>query len=94
MIYLYIRQTVADYARWKEGFDRHLSSRQAGGATLDAWVLRNVENPNEIVVVLGWGDVAKAKLFVQSGSRQRALRKSSPYLHREIWRLARIFAAL
>ena len=43
MIYLYVRQTIEDYARWKEGFDTHLAARQAGGATAEAFVLRNVD---------------------------------------------------
>lgn len=33
MIYLYVRQVVADTVRWKEDFDIQLSARHAGGAT-------------------------------------------------------------
>jgi hypothetical protein len=73
MIYLYVRQTVSDYAQWKEGFDNHLAARQAGGATREAMVLRDVEHPNEIVVVLGWRDLAQARLFAKSVSWQVAL---------------------
>jgi len=39
---LYLRQTIVNYAHWKEGFDTHLPARQAGGATAEALVLRNV----------------------------------------------------
>lgn len=75
MIYLYVRQTVTDYARWKEGFDVHFSTRQAGGATREAWVLRNLQDPFEIIMVLGWNDLAQAKLFTESVSWQVALKK-------------------
>lgn len=75
MIYLTIRQTIANYARWKEGFDNHLAARQAGGATDEALVLRNVDNLNEIIVVLGWRDLAQARLFMQSISWQMALQQ-------------------
>lgn len=75
MIYLYLRQTVGDYARWKEGFDNHLSARQAGGATREAWVLRNVDDPHDIIVILGWHDVARARTFIESVSLQMALQK-------------------
>ena len=75
MIYLYLRQTVADYARWKEGFDTHLSARQAGGATDEALVLRNVDDLHEIIVVLGWHDLATARSFSQSISLQEAMKK-------------------
>jgi hypothetical protein len=75
MIYLYLRQTATDYARWKEGFDTHLSARQAGGATGDSMVLRNVDDPYELIVILGWHDLHQARTFSQSVSLQLALQK-------------------
>ena len=75
MIYLYLRQTIEDYARWKEGFDTHLAARQAGGATAEAFVLRNVDDPHEIIVLLGWRDFKQARLFTQSVSLQAALKQ-------------------
>ena len=73
MNYLYVRQVVREYAQWKEGFDMHFSAREAGGATREALVLRNVEQPNEVIVVLGWHDLAQARLYVKSVSWQAAL---------------------
>jgi hypothetical protein len=64
-----------DYARWKEGFDTHLSARQAGGATDNTLVLRNVDNPYEIIVLLGWHDLATARTFSQSVSLQAAMKQ-------------------
>lgn len=75
MIYLYLRQTVEDYARWKEGFDNHVSARQAGGATDETYVMRNVDDPNDITVVLGWSDLGKARAFSQSVSLKEAMQK-------------------
>ena len=75
MIYLSIRHTVINYLRWKELFDTHLAARQAGGATREAWVLRNVDDPHEIIVVLGWHDLAKARTFMQSVSWQMMLQE-------------------
>lgn len=75
MIYLFIQQTVADYGRWKEVFDTHLAARQAGGATAEAFVLRNVDDPSEIVVILGWSNLAQARLFIQSISWYQALNR-------------------
>lgn len=73
MTYLYVRQIVRDYAQWKEGFDMHFSAREAGGATREALVLRDVEQPNEVIVILGWHDLAQARLFAKSVSWQAAL---------------------
>lgn len=71
MIYIFLQYSVTDYIRWKEGFDSHLSARQAGGATQEALVLRDVDDPCEIIVVLGWRDLAQARLFIESVSWQR-----------------------
>jgi quinol monooxygenase YgiN len=73
MVYLHVRHRVKDYARWKEGFDTHAPARQAGGATDEAYVMRNVEDPNEITLVLGWSDLEKAKMFTQSASLKEAM---------------------
>jgi hypothetical protein len=75
MIYLYLRHTVEDYARWKECFDNHLAARQAGGVTHETMVMRNIDAPNEIIVVLGWRDVKQARTFTQSVSWQAALQQ-------------------
>jgi len=68
MTYIYVRQSVENYAKWKEGFDNNAAARQAGGATDEAYVMHNVDDPNEVTVILGWNDVAKAREFTQSAS--------------------------
>ncbi len=68
MIYLLMRHRVADYARWKEAFDSHLAERQAGGAAAEVYVLRNLDEPTEVIVLLSWRDLAQARLFIQSVS--------------------------
>ena len=76
MLYIQIRHTIGDYAKWKEGFDTHAAARQAAGATSEAYVMRNVDNPNEITVILGWSDLEKARAFTQSISLQEAMHKA------------------
>lgn len=75
MIYLYIRYAVINDARWKEEFDIHLAARQAGGATEVVCVTRDVDNPQEIIVVLGWRDLATVRAFANSVSLQMALQE-------------------
>jgi hypothetical protein len=76
MIYLYLRHTVRDYALWKEGFDNHVAARLASGATGETFVMRNVEDPNDITLILGWSDLAKATDFIQSVSLREAMQKA------------------
>jgi heme-degrading monooxygenase HmoA len=76
MTYIHVRQSVEDYAKWKEGFDNHAAARQASGATDEVYVMHNVDDPNEITVILGWNDVAKAREFTQSASLKEAMQKA------------------
>ena len=68
MVYIYVRQSVEDYAKWREGYDNHAAARQAGGGTDEAYVMRDVDDSNNVTVILGWSDLEKAKAFTQSAS--------------------------
>jgi quinol monooxygenase YgiN len=72
--YLYVRHPVEDFRRWKEGFDKHATARQASGATGEAYVMRDTENLNEITLLLGWSNPDKARAFIQSASLKDAMR--------------------
>ena len=61
---------------WKEGFDIHIVARQASGATGETFVMRNIEDLNEITLLLGWSDLASAKAFTQSVSLNEAMQKA------------------
>ena len=74
MVYIYVRQKVEDYARWREGYDTHAAARQAAGATDEGNVMRNVDDPNEITVLLGWSDMQTARAFTQSASLREAMK--------------------
>jgi heme-degrading monooxygenase HmoA len=76
MVYIQVQHTVEDYARWKEGFDNHAAARQAGGATDEVYIMRNVDNQNELTVILGWSDLEKARAFTQSASLKEAMQKA------------------
>ena len=76
MVYIHVRHRVEDYARWREGYDNHAPARQAGGATDEADVMRNVDDPNEITIILGWSDLKKARAFTQSASLKEAMQKA------------------
>jgi hypothetical protein len=76
MLYIHIQHTVGDYAKWKEGFDTHAAARQAAGATGESYVMRNVDNPDEITIILGWSDLENARAFTQSISLKEAMQKA------------------
>lgn len=94
MIYLLVRHRVVDYARWKEAFDMHLAARQAGGATHETLILHNVDEPTEVIVLLGWRDLVQARLFVQSVSWQMMKHEMRDEGSLEVFFLERVSEAL
>lgn len=84
MVYLYIQHTVKDFSKWKEGYDTHAPARQAGGATGEAYVMRDVDHPNEITLLLGWSSLEKARAFARSTSLKDAMRDAGVQGHVEV----------
>ena len=76
MAYIYVRHRVENYARWREGFDTHAAARQAGGATDEVYVMRNVDDPNDLTIILGWSDLENARAFTQSASLKESMQKA------------------
>ena len=76
MVYIHVRHNVEDYAKWKEGFDTHAAARQAAGATDETYVMRNVDDPNDITVIISWSDLEKARSFTKSASLKEAMQKA------------------
>lgn len=60
-----VRHKIADYDKWKAGYDSHDSARMANG--LHNYVIcRGTEDPNMVMVALRMDDVTKARAFAGS----------------------------
>ena len=85
MINLLIRHTIADYAKWRPGFDAHESARRTAGATGVSHVYRDVENPNQITVMAEWDNAENARKFASDPSLKAAMEEggvtSAPEVH-------------
>jgi hypothetical protein len=62
---LIIRQTVADYAKWRPAYDAHGAVRASAGLS-DCRVQSSAGDVNDVVVVCDMADLAKAKAFASS----------------------------
>jgi heme-degrading monooxygenase HmoA len=76
MPYVYVKHSVENFDHWKAGFDANKPARQAGGGNDEEYVMRNADNPNEVVVILGWDDLGKARQFTQSPDLKEAMQKA------------------
>ena len=64
MIYLSVRHTVADYAKWRPIFDADEPNRRAAGATGFQHVFRDQADPNDITMLFEWDNAEKAQKFL------------------------------
>jgi hypothetical protein len=75
MIHVIVRHKVADYGRWKEGFDAHLGARKAGGE-LGYRLFTSVEDPRDITIVMDWDGLDNARKFAASADLKQAMQKA------------------
>jgi len=74
-IYLSVSHEVADYTKWKAGFDEHVSLRMEAGIK-DIFAKRDINNTNSVTVFFAVNDLNKAKAFVSSANLKEAMNKS------------------
>lgn len=86
---LLIRHRVADYPTWKAVFDEHEPTRRANGSR-EGWLFRAAADPNEILVLLAWDDLERARLFVDSDDLREALAQAGVTDRPDIWLLEEV----
>lgn len=75
MIKMFIRHTVADFAKWKVVYDEHESIRKQFGC-IKADVFTNAQNPNDVLLVHHHTDKGQALEFTQSPNLKEAMAKA------------------
>jgi hypothetical protein len=70
--YILDRAKFEDYAKFKSVFDERGAIRKASSSKGD-YVFRNADNPNEMVALLEWGDLEKARQFTQSADLREGM---------------------
>jgi len=86
---LLIRHKVEDYAAWKAVFDEEAISRRANGSR-GGWLFRGVADPNEVLVLLAWDDLDRARWFADSDDLREAMARAGVTEPTEIWFLEEV----
>ena len=81
---LLIRHHVADYLAWKAVFDEHEPARRANGSQ-GGWLFRDVDDPQEVLLLLAWDDLERARLFVDSDDLREAMTRAGVTDRPDIW---------
>ena len=74
-VYLFMKFDVADFAKWQVVYDNHLFARQQFKLK-DLYVLRNIENQNNVTILLEVEDVERAKRFLASEDLHSKVKES------------------
>ncbi len=80
MPYLLVRQKVTDYEQWKSAFDAHSVIRQANGSR-GGQLFRSTSDPNELVVLLEWDVLERARQFAQSEDLHEVMQRAGVVDH-------------
>jgi len=74
MPYLLVRNKVEDYEQWKPVFD-HGATRKRSGSK-GGWILRNADDPNELVILLQWDSLENAQRFANADDLRDAMQRA------------------
>ena len=80
---LLIRHTVQDYSAWKAVFDEQADVRRANGSQ-GGRLFRSTE-PGEVLVLLEWDDLERARLFADSDDLREAMTRAGVTDRPDIW---------
>ena len=75
MTYLMVRHKVSDFGEWKAAYDARAPARARAGLKQEH-LLRNIDNPDEIVILFSTDDLGKAKIFAASADLREAMQKA------------------
>lgn len=89
MTYVLAIQKVEDYDKWKPVFDDHGTIRMAKGS-MGASVLRNVNDPNQLVIITEWENMESAKNFALDKDLKTVMKKAGVIGHPELYYLDKI----
>jgi hypothetical protein len=81
---LLIRHRVADYDAWKPLFDEHHTTRRANGCQ-GGRLFRSADDPREVLILLMWDNLHRARLFIDSDDLRMAMRRAGVTDQPDIW---------
>jgi quinol monooxygenase YgiN len=75
MIHVLVRHKVADFPRWKEAFDSHLTARTHGGE-LGFHLFQSVDDPHDVTLLADWDTIEHARRFMSSDDLRNKMQQA------------------
>ncbi len=83
---LLFRYRVADFPTWRATFDEQGASRWSNGCR-GGQVYRNCHEPNELLILLEWDGLVRARLYSQSDDLLESMKEAGVSDRPDIWLL-------
>lgn len=84
MAYVLVHEKVRDFASWKATFDENRPMRQGAGSK-GGYLFQSPDDPNEVIIVLEWDDLQRARDFAGSAELRQAMERAGvegqPHIH-------------
>lgn len=75
MVYVLIRHRIEDFGKWKIVFNENSAVREAGGSK-GGRLFRNIDNPNEVIIIFKWDSIENARKFTESEELKKRMQKA------------------
>lgn len=75
MVYMLVRHKIKDYEKWKPVFDENVTMRKVGGSE-GGRLFRNIDNPNETIIIWKWDTIENARKFAKSEDLEKAMERA------------------
>jgi heme-degrading monooxygenase HmoA len=75
MPYVLVRHKVRNFAKWKPAYDDHGTTRKKAGSK-GARLFRNLDKPNETVILIKWNRLDTARKFAKSRDLRAAMKRA------------------
>lgn len=79
-----VRHHVSDFDRWKGVFDDHGMARRANGSR-GGRIFRRADDPSELVILMEWDDLERARLFLDSDDLRVAMTLAGVTDRPDVW---------
>ena len=89
MPHILVRHKVDDCAKWKQSFDDSIDFRKAGGEK-SYQIFQTIEDPNNLVLLFEWNNIANAKRFLESSELQEKMQQAGVSGKPEIFFLEKV----
>ena len=90
MPYLLVRHKVDDYERWQSVFDHHHGATREQSGSKGGWILRNADDPNELVILLEWDSLDNARHFANADELREAMQRAGVADQQDVYFLEEI----